>query len=211
VGADRAARDRARSSRSLSCFVREPVAWPASAWASEDRAGKLRAPSAPARRCVAERSRSLSIPAKTRNRKKSGSSFRVVSCAQVRRTSSRRMSVGRRSQASAHSPLRCARGSNPDRNRSESATRERPADSPTWSLQSVRDCQVAPATVVALCPGASRTGHARPWGWLAIASTDSPEIILICHIGLISYIRPQWKNICPFLLYEHASLASRTA
>jgi hypothetical protein len=114
----------------------------------------------------------------TISQRRVGSSIRIVSCAQVRRTSSRRMSFGRRSQATARSPLRRARGPHPDRNRSESATRERPADSPTWGLPSVRDWQVAPATVVA--------------GSFAVTRSLTEETVLIRHRGYISYFRPQW-------------------
>jgi hypothetical protein len=59
----------------------------------------------------------------TNSQRRVGSSIRIVSCAQVRRTSSRRMSFRRRSQAIARSPLRRARGPHPDRNRAEPAAR----------------------------------------------------------------------------------------
>jgi hypothetical protein len=74
------------------------------------------------------RSRSPDVP-KQISERSLGSSIRVVRCAQARWTSSVQTSVGRRSQASARSPLRRARGSHPDRERSGSAARERPADS----------------------------------------------------------------------------------
>jgi hypothetical protein len=111
-----------------------------------------------------------------------GSSIRIVSCAQVRRTSSRRMSFRRRSQATARSPLRRARGPHPDRNRAEPAARAT-CSPPTWSLPSVRDWSVAPATVVA----GSFANRSRPTVGVARGNLYMTSEKLFQSIALVQY------------------------